>query len=57
MPNENVLYRNHMNLADRADLENATADAVGIKAIIDYLAMMCDVEIPTEDGDGNVSEI
>ena len=56
MDNVNVLVKNHLNLADRADLENATADTVNLKALVDYLAMMCDVEIPTEEGN-DVSEI
>lgn len=36
-------------LKERSDEENARAEADRNKANIDYLAMMCDVEIPTED--------
>ena len=53
---DNIYKKITMALEDKADLENAKADAVNLKAIIDYLAMMCDVEIPTEE-DNNESEI
>jgi len=56
MNNENVLKRITMNLADKADLENALALVNNLNAIVDYVAMMADVEIPTEE-DNNESEI
>ena len=36
-------------LKERSDEENARAAADRNKANIDYIAMMCDVEIPTEN--------
>lgn len=36
--------------AETARMENAVAQAAQNAAIIDYLAMMTDVEIPTEEG-------
>jgi len=44
-----VLKKNRMDLAERADLENAIAKAMTNAAIIDYVAMMADIEIPTEE--------
>ena len=41
-----------MNPADQAALENAEAQAEVNKANIDYLAMMTDIEIPTEEMEG-----
>ena len=40
------------NLSEAARLENAEAQAEINKANIDYLAMMTDVEIPTEENEG-----
>ncbi len=39
-----------------SDDENARAEAEQNKAKLDYLAMMCDVEFPTEEG-GNDNEL
>ncbi len=38
-----------MSPAEQARMENAEAQALINKANIDYLAMMTDVEIPTEE--------
>ena len=35
-------------------LENAAAANATLKANLDYVAMMADVDIPTEGGDNNV---
>ena len=56
MNNENALKLLTMNLADKADLENALALVNNLNAVVDYVAMMADVEIPTEE-DNNESEI
>lgn len=44
------LKRRVLSPADQAELENAKAQAAKNAAIIEYIAMMTDVEIPTEDG-------
>ena len=44
-------------LKERSDEENARAEAERNKANIDYIAMMCDVDIPTEEEDNNEQEI
>lgn len=49
------LKRRIMSPADQAELENAKAQAVKNASNIDYIAMMTDVEIPTEE-EGNVDE-
>ncbi len=47
-----------MSPADQAELENAKAQAAKNAANIDYIAMMTDVEIPTEEeGDADESEV
>lgn len=43
------LKRRVLSLTDQAELENAKAQAVKNAANIDYIAMMTDVEIPTEE--------
>ena len=48
-----ILERNKMNLHEKAILENASADAIRNAANIDYIAMMADIEIPTEEGEAN----
>ncbi len=45
-----IVKKETMTPAERAALENAEALTVTNQANIDYLAMMTDVEIPTEDG-------
>lgn len=53
-----ILERNKMNLYEKSMLENASADAVRNAANIDYIAMMADIEIPTEEGEiNNESEV
>ena len=52
-----ILKRRTMTPYDQAALENAEAQAEMNKANIDYLAMMTDVEIPTEEEEENESEI
>lgn len=43
------IIRRTGSIADAARLENAQAQAAINKANIDYIAMMTDVEIPTEE--------
>ena len=52
-----ILKRMVMSPADQAALENAEAQAELNKATIDYIAMMADIEIPTEEVSNNESEI
>lgn len=52
-----ILKRRMMTPQEQAQLENTEARAEINKANIDYIAMMTDVEIPTEEGDGNEPEI
>ena len=47
-----------MDLKEKATLENTTAEAAKNAANIDYIAMMTDVEIPTEeDENGTLTEV
>lgn len=48
-----LLKRRRLDLSDLADLENAEAIAAKNAANIDYIAMMADIEIPTEEGIDN----
>lgn len=43
--------------AERAKMDNAASQAQQLEAKLDYIAMMTDVEIPTEEGIENESEI
>lgn len=52
-----ILKRRTLNPAEQAELENAKAQAVKNAANIDYIAMMADVEIPTEEVSNNESEV
>lgn len=53
-----ILRRRTLTPAETAALENAEAQAEVNRANIDYVAMMTDVEIPTEEeGAGNEPEI
>ena len=36
--------------AEKAEMENAKATVEANRAYIDYIAMMADIEIPTEEG-------
>lgn len=51
-----ILKRIFGDLHERALLENAEAEVDNNAAKIDYIAMMCDVDIPTED-ENDVTEI
>lgn len=44
-----IIKHNKIGLYEQALLENASADAIRNAANIDYLAMMADIEIPTEE--------
>lgn len=44
-------------IREQALLENAIAQAEANKANIDYIAMMADIEIPTEEEENAQSEI
>jgi hypothetical protein len=48
-----IIRRRSMSPAELARLENAEAQTEANKANIDYLAMMTDVEIPTEEEEMN----
>lgn len=52
-----ILKRRTMSPAEQASLENAEAQAEMNKANIDYIAMMTDVEIPTEEGSNDEPEV
>ena len=52
-----ILKRRTMSPDEYASMENAEAQAEMNKANIDYIAMMTDVEIPTEEVNGDESEI
>ena len=45
---------NNGSIADKRTLENANADNALLKANLDYVAMMADVDIPTKGGENNV---
>ena len=51
MPKPITVERPGMDLYDEAMLENAKAQAEQNKANIDYIAMMTDVDIPTEEAE------
>lgn len=51
-----ILKRRTMTPAELAALENAEAQAAKNAASIDYIAMMADVEIPTEEEGGMQDE-
>ena len=52
-----IIINRNMKPQDRARLDNATAAAERNAANIDYLAMMSDIDIPTEEGYDNESEV
>lgn len=52
-----IIKKRVMSPAEQARLENAEAQAQTNTANIDYLAMMTDVEIPTEEEGNYESEI
>lgn len=53
-----LVTRNKMDLHEKAILENAQADNAKNAANIDYIAMMADIEIPTEeDENGTQPEV
>lgn len=53
-----ILIKHVLTPAAQALLENTEAQAAQNKAIIDYIAMMTDVEIPTEEeGEGIEREV
>ena len=51
-----ILKKRTMTPAELAALENAEAQAAKNAASIDYIAMMADVEIPTEDEGGMMQD-
>lgn len=51
-----IYKRRTMTPAELAALENAEAQAAKNAASIDYIAMMADVEIPTEDEGGMMQD-
>ena len=50
------INRRTMSPADQIVLENAEAQTEVNKANIDYLAMMADIDIPTEEPEGTNDE-
>lgn len=52
-----IVKRAKMTPAEQAEYENVLAQAEQNRANIDYIAMMADVEIPTEEGVQNESEV
>lgn len=53
-----IISRIMMNLKEKAALENAEAASIKNTANIDYIAMMTDVEIPTEEEEnGTLTEV
>ena len=52
-----ILKRRTLTPAEQAELENAKAQTVKNAANIDYIAMMSDVEIPTEEANNNEPEV
>ena len=48
----------HINesVADKRNKDRINSEAMQNKANIDYIAMMCDVEIPTEDNEVSDNE-
>lgn len=51
-----IIINRNMNPKDRAELDNAIASAQKNADLIEYLAMMTDVEIPTDDEEGAENE-
>ena len=51
------IIRRPRNLQEQAETENSIAQNYKNKANIDYIAMMADIEIPTEDNNGTFKEI
>ena len=51
-----LFKRNKMDLNEKAMLEYAQAESAKNEALIEYVAMMADVELPTEEEE-NVVEI
>jgi hypothetical protein len=41
-----LITRNHEDLHEKAMRENAVAATAELRALLEYLAMMCDVELP-----------
>ena len=52
-----VLTKNKQDLHDAAIAEYTHAETEKNTAIIEYVAMMCEVDIPTEEGSENVAEV
>lgn len=48
--------RNHGRIAEKIDQENAQAQVDKNTALIEYIAMMSDVELPEKGGNDDVSE-
>lgn len=53
--NDNVFVKRRSDIAEMADIENALALSSNLRAMLDYVAMMADIELPEEDE--NVTEI
>ena len=49
-----IIKRLRMSIPEQRAMEDANAKAETNKANLDYVAMMCDVEIPTEEIESEV---
>lgn len=55
--NENTVPIKKCNgIKEQTELERLKAEVVRGKATIDYIAMMTDVELPTEESEGQANE-
>lgn len=52
-----IIKRRTMSPAEQANLENAIAEIAKSVAKIDYIAMMADIDIPSEESAENEYEI
>ena len=52
-----ILRKQALSPAEMARYENAVAQVETNEANIDYIAMMSDIEIPTEEGSMNESDV
>lgn len=55
--NENTVpFKKCDSIKEQTELERLKAEVVKGKATIDYIAMMTDVELPTEESEGQENE-
>lgn len=51
-----LITRNHEDLHEKALRENAVAAADELRALLEYVMMMCDIELPVESEDEDEEE-